>query len=325
MPRLKLSILSDIHYAGAAERERGDFFLDSISNPARRLAVKLYRHFFWQRDAFAHNHLLDQFLTQAGSPDYVIANGDYSCDSAFIGVSDPAAYASAAECLAKLKSQFAARFLATFGDHEIGKKPLGVDLGGGRLASYYRAHKDLGLQPFWELAVGNYVLFGVVSTLLALPVYEPEMLPAEQAEWQELRREHLADIGRAFSALKPSQRVLLFCHDPTALPFLWREAAVREKLPQVERTIIGHLHSKLIYFKSRMLAGMPVITFLGHTPTRLSSALREARYWKPFKVLLCPSLSGIELLKDGGFYTAELDLEGHQPAAFHFHRLWRRR
>jgi len=140
---VKLAILSDIHYAGLAERERGNFFLDSISNPVRRGAVKLYRHFFWQRDAFAHNHLLDQFLNQAGTPDYVIANGDYSCDSAFIGVSDPAAYASAAECLAKLRSQFGARFVATFGDHEIGKRPLGVDLGGGRLASYHRARKEL--------------------------------------------------------------------------------------------------------------------------------------------------------------------------------------
>jgi hypothetical protein len=55
----------------------------------------------------------------------------------------------------------------------------------------------------------------------------------------------------------------------------------------------------------------------------LSSALREARYWKPFNVLLCPSLSGIELLKDGGFYTVELDLESRQPAAFQFHRLQR--
>src|SRR5207253_7886503 len=117
------------------------------------------------------------------------------------------------------------------------------------------------------------------------------------------------------------QRILLFCHDPTALPFLWHEAPVRGKLPQIERTIIGHLHSRLILFKSRLLAGMPVINFLGHTPHRLSSALREARYWKPFKVLLCPSLSGIELLKDGGFYTAEIDPEGHEPAGFRFHRL----
>jgi hypothetical protein len=316
-----LSILSDIHYAGAAEQQRGAFSLDSIRNPARRAAIKLYRHFVWQRDAFAHNHLLDHFLDQAGASDYVIANGDYSCDSAFVGVCDPAAYASAAECLQKLRDRFPTQFAANFGDHELGKKPLGADVGGLRVASYHRACQGLGLRPFWEVTLGNYVLMGVVSTLLALPVYEPEMLPAEGLEWQELRREHLTEIRRAFSALKPQQRVLLFCHDPSALPFLWREEAVRQKLPQVERTIIGHLHSKLIFFNSALLAGMPVINFLGHTPKRLSSALREARSWKPFKVLLCPSLSGIELLKDGGYYTAKIDPDVRQPASFRFHKL----
>lgn len=287
--------------------------------------VKLYRHFFWQRDAFAHNHLLDLFLDQQPVPDFVVANGDYSCDSAFIGVSDPAACASAAECLGKLRDRFPGKFTATFGDHELGKKPLGADVGGLRLASYERARNALGLEPFWNLNFGNYVLFGVVSSLLALPVYEPEMLPEEKAGWEELRREHLAAVRAAFSSLKPHQRVLLFCHDPTALPFLWREEAVREKLPQLERTIIGHLHSPLILWKSRLLCGMPVIRFLGHTPQRLSSALREARHWKPFKVLLCPSLSGIELLKDGGFYTVELDTEARQPAVFQFHHLRQRR
>ncbi len=86
---------------------------------------------------------------------------------------------------------------------------------------------------------------------------------------------------------------------------------------------MGHLHSNLILFKSRLLAGMPVISFLGHTPQRLSSALRAARHWKPFNVLLCPSLSGIELLRDGGFYTVRIDPEAHQPAKFQFHRLGR--
>ena len=320
---LRLSILSDIHYAGAEERARGTFFLDSIRNPVRRLAVKLYRHFFWQRDAFAHNELLDQFLNQHPAPDYVIADGDYSCDSAFIGVSDPAACASASECLQKIRARFPANFVATFGDHELGKKPLGADLGGLRIASYHQAQKALGLQPFWELSFGNYLLLGVVSTLLALPVFESEMLPEEKPEWEALRRAHLEEIRRRFSALKPQQRVLLFCHDPTALPFLWREEPVREKLPQIERTIIGHLHSPLIYLKSRILAGMPVISFLGHTPRRLSFALREARYWKPFKVLLCPSLSGIELLRDGGYYTAEIDPAGSQPAHFRLRRLRR--
>jgi hypothetical protein len=38
-------------------------------------------------------------------------------------------------------------------------------------------------------------------------------------------------------------------------------------------------------------------------------------------VLLCPSLAGIQLLKDGGFYTAELELSAAQPPRFHFHPL----
>ena len=96
---------------------------------------------------------------------------------------------------------------------------------------------------------------------------------------------------------------------------------MREKLSQIERTIIGHLHSNLILFKSRVLCGMPVINFLGHTPRRLSSALRQARGWRPFNVLLCPALPGIQLFKDAGYYTIELDPEARAPAKFQRHRL----
>ncbi len=312
----QLAVLSDIHYAGAAEQARCGYFLNCIANPLQRLAVNLYRHYIWLHDPFAHNHLVDYFLRQAASAEFVVANGDYSCDSAFVGVSDDAACQSAGECLQKLRHGFGANFHATFGDHELGKKPLCADQGGLRLASFHRAQTELGLQPFWQLPLGNYVLMGIVSTLAALPVYGSEALPAEQEGWQDLRAGHLEEIRRAFAALRPYQRVLLFCHDPTALPFLWREPAVQEKLPQVERTIIGHLHSNLVFFKSRLLAGMPVIRFLGHTPRRLSSALREARHWKPFNVLLCPALTGIELLKDGGYLTVELDPTARHPARF---------
>jgi hypothetical protein len=126
-----------------------------------------------------------------------------------------------------------------------------------------------------------------------------------------------------FAALPPDRRVILFCHDPTALPFLARETEVRAKLPQIDHTIIGHLHSNLLFWKSRRLAGMPVIRWLGHTPKKLSSALNEARHWKPFNVKLCPSLAGIELLKDGGYYTVKLDGEPSIPAQFQFHPLKR--
>jgi hypothetical protein len=319
---LTLAILSDAHYASAAEQARGDGYeWRELSNPLVRLPLKMLRRFVWLHQPLRQNHLLDQFLERSGAPDGVVANGDYSCDSAFVGVSDDAACQSARECLGKLRGKFGDRFRATFGDHELGKFSFVGARGGLRLASYHRAQQELGLAPFWRWELGRWVLLGVTSSLVALPAFAGETLPEERAGWEQLRAEHLAQIRAAFAALKPEQRVLLFCHDPTALPFLWREDAVRARLPQVEQTIIGHLHSNLVLWKSRLLAGMPPITFLGHTVRRMSTALSEARHWKPFHVRLCPSLAGIELLKDGGFLTAELDPDARQPARFHGHRI----
>jgi hypothetical protein len=318
----KLGILSDIHYASAAEQARGpDYELVGIRNPALRQLVWFYRHFFWLRAPLSQNYLLDKFLERSTGFDYVIANGDYSCNSASLGTSDDAAAQSVRECLAKMRSAFDGRLFATFGDHELGKVSFFGGRGGMRLASWIRARQELGLEPLWQLSLGKYVLVGVVSSLIALPVFEADTLPQERPEWQRLRAEHLRLINSVFASLAPAQRVLLFCHDPTALPFLAREPQVAARLPQIEYTIIGHLHSRLILWKSRWLSGMPKINFLGHTAKRLSSALREARHWRPFHVTLCPSLAGIELLKDGGYLTATLDLEACVPAQIRFHPL----
>ena len=99
---------------------------------------------------------------------------------------------------------------------------------------------------------------------------------------------------------------------------------MRAKLPLIEQTILGHLHTNLVLRQAKLLAGIPVIGFLGHTARRMSQALREARHWRPFHVRLCPALPGIELLKDGGFYRVELDLAGRRPARFVFHRIRRK-
>ena len=319
---ITLGIVSDIHYASAAEQARGpDYETRGIANPLVRRCVRAYRHFIWLRDPLSQSYLLDRFLAQAGALDYVVALGDYSCDSASLGVSDEAACQSVRECLDKLRRRFGPRLQAVIGDHELGKLSFLGGRGGMRFESWQRARVELGLSPLWQLALGNYVLLGVVSSLVALPVFEADTLPAERPEWERVRAEHLTDIRRAFAALQPGQRVLLFCHNPTALPFLWQEEVVRAKLPQLEQTLIGHLHSNLVLWKGRLLAGMPRITFLGHTAKRLSAALREARHWRAFRVRLCPALAGIELLKDGGFLTAELDPEARHPARFRFHRL----
>jgi len=325
MSTCTLGIVSDIHYAGAAEQARGDDYeLRGIPNPLIRTFARCYRHYIWLRQPLRKNHLLDQFLERSAAFDYLIANGDYSCNTAFIGLSDDAACQSARECVGRLRQRFGARLRATFGDHELGKLTMFGGNGGMRLASWCRAQEEVGLQPFWRLEIGSYVLLGIVSTLVALPVFEPDMLPAERPQWERLRAEHLAEIRRAFDALQPGQRVLLFSHDPTALPFLWREESVRAKLPQIEQTTIGHLHSNLVLWKSRLLAGMPPIRFLGHTVERMSTAVSQARYWRPFRVRLCPALAGVELLKDGGYCTLELDPEARHPACFRFHPLHRR-
>ncbi len=302
-----VAVLSDIHYAGANERARGnDYETRDIRNPALRRLIAFFRHYIWLRNPLDHNHLLDAFLAQVGPVDYVVANGDYSCDTNAVGVTDDAACESARECLDKLRRRFGPAFQATIGDHELGKVTLAGGRGGMRFASYARACSELKLDPFWRVDLDHYVLIGVTSSLIALPVLELETVPEERADWARARRDHLDQVREVFSGLKPGQRVLLFCHDPTALPFLWQEEAVRNRLSLVQHTVVGHLHSNLILWKSRVLAGMPVIHGLGTAVRRMTSALRDARHWRAFNVCLCPALAGIQLLNDGGFCRIEL-------------------
>lgn len=319
--KFELRIVSDIHYAGAGERARGQFDWSVVPHPLTRLLGRLYYRHVWLADPLAHNGLLDRFIAESARASFVVANGDYTCDSAFIGVSDDAACASVGECLGKLRQSFAGRFQATIGDHELGKRNLLGGAGAMPLASWHRTTGELGVQPFWRVELGNYVLLGVASSLAALPVYEADTHERERAEWRRLREEHFTAIRDAFASLKPHQRVLLFCHDPSALPFLWRDEAVRARLAQVEQTIIGHLHTRLVFWKSRLLAGMPRINFLGHSARRMSTALNEAKCWRHFNVRLCPATAGVELLKDGGYLSARLDLEARQSAEFRFHPL----
>jgi hypothetical protein len=312
-PGSNIFILSDIHYGCAAEQARGVTEYQAIANPFLRFLVRMYRHWIWRRNPFAHNHLLDTFVDQAGRADWVIADGDYSCDTAFVGISDSASLQSAKECLEKLRGRFGPRFRATLGDHELGKMSLFGGRGGIRLASWERAQTELGLDPFWSLPIGDHLLLGITSSVVALPVFENEMVPGERARWQEVRRAHLALVRSAFAELESRQRVLLFCHDPTALPFLWEDPAIRPRLGQVEATVIGHLHSELYLWESRLLSGMPTISFLGNSIRRMSTALSQGRLWKHFGVKLCPALAGIELLRDGGYLRMELPAEAGQP------------
>lgn len=319
--KITVAIVSDIHYAGAAERARGeDYEMRAIPNPFLRVAARAYRHMYWMRHPFSQAAQLDRFLAEVRPVNYLVVNGDYSCDSGFVGVSDPAAGQSTQECLGKLRTKFGDRVRFTIGDHELGKRAL---FGNGEmhLASWRVATEKFGLAPLWQLAIGNYTLMGITSTLVALPMHQPDTLPEEWPEWQRLREAHLAEIRAAFNTLPSRQRVILFSHDPTALPFLLREEVVCRRLPQIEQTIIGHLHTRLVLWESRMLSGIPPIRLFGHNVHRMTSALHEAHHWRSFHVRLCPALSGIELLNDGGYYTMVIDPVANCPARFTFHPL----
>lgn len=322
--RFSIAILSDIHYAGPREQAVGDDYeIRSLKNPWLRFVLRRYRDHVWLRHPLSQNGQLDRFLAAVPPVDYAIANGDYCCNTSAFGVSDDAALESAQTCINQLRARFGDRLRVNFGDHELGKLRLMGTRGGLRLRSWERATTELGLPSFWRLDLGNYVLFNCVSTLVALPTFECDMLPEERETWLKLREQHLAEVRAAFASLRPDQRVLFFCHDPTALPFLAQDEVIQAKLPQIEQTIIGHLHSNLYLRLSRLLSGIPEIRCCGHSIQRMSAAVNQARRWKPFRVMLCPSLAGIELLKDGGFFTVELASEANQPARFQFHPLRR--
>lgn len=313
---MRIAVVSDVHFAGDDEKLRRGHEARAIDNLILRQITTWYRRYVWLRDPFAHNHLLDRFIESAREADWAVADGDYSCDTAFVGVSDDAAFASAAACLTKLRQAFPRRFQAVIGDHELGKMSLFGGRGGLRLASWQRAIDSLALDPLWRVDFGRWVLVGVASSLVALPVFEPETLPEERPTWHGLRERHIEAIRDLFRNLRADQRIVLFCHDPTALPFLWREGVVRGRREQIALTVIGHLHTGLVYWQSRVLAGMPRISFLGNSVRRMSEALQQARCWRPFRVRLCPSLAGCELLKDGGYGILEIAPDASEIGSF---------
>lgn len=304
----RIAIVSDIHYAGPGEQAHGaDFEFAHAAPSLKRSLVRLYRHTIWMRNPVVHNGMLDAFMQQADDADLVVANGDFTCDVAGVGVSHDEACESVRLCLRKLRGQFGDRFEATIGDHELGKVTLLGDHGGLRLKSWMRATGECSLKPFWRRQCGRYVLLGITSTLVGLPVFRPDALESEWAAWETLRENHVAEVRRAFESLDGDEQVVLFCHDPTALAFLWQDETVRVRASQIALTVIGHLHTRLVFWKGRLLAGMPVVSRMGVSVRRMTTALNQARCWKHFRPVLCPSLAGIELHKVGGYLTIELD------------------
>jgi hypothetical protein len=317
----RLLIVSDFHYACDAEKARRGHEARATSNRFQRAVAQTWRRYFWLRDPFAHNRRLDQILEEQPRPDWVVANGDYTVDTAFVGVSDDAAFESARVCLGRLKDQYVDRLTCVIGDHDLGKKSLFGAIGGPRILSLERMEGRLGVPLTWRREIGRYTLLGLTSSVAALPLFEHEIPTGELHQWRAARTRLFAELHDHLCATPTDHRVLLFVHDPSALPCLYRDEVLRSRLGQIERTVIGHLHSPVILNISGILKGMPRIRWLGTTALRYSSALNEGRCWKDFHVVLCPSPHGMQAFKDGGYLTAELCPDAGRPIRFKRHRL----
>lgn len=318
---VRLLVLSDVHWAGPAEQARAGHESRVVGNPVLRLVARLWRRWVWLAVPHGHNHRLAAIIERAGTADWVLANGDFTLDTGFVGVSDDAAFESSRECLRRLREAYADRLLTTIGDHDLGKMSLFGGAGGVRQRSLERCEQELGLKRFWVREGGEGVVFiGIASTLAAWPMFAPETPVAEHGWWREEHEKHRAEIAAAFGRVRADQRIVLCCHDPSALAYLHELPQVRQKLPQLAATVIGHLHSPFILGMARKLAGIPRIAWMGATARRYTTALSRARCWREFRVQLCPSPPGLQLLKDGGWLSAEL---GSDPAMDRFtrHRL----
>jgi len=317
----RILVITDIHYACDLERARGDYESRTVSNPLLRWLLKQYRYFLWRRDPFGWNYYLKRFLESAGEADLIIGNGDYCCDSAFMGVADDPSLKSAKQCLEQLRDAFGDHFIGIMGDHDIGKKSMFGGFGGMHLDSWNRCLDDLDLKDFFQVELGRHVLMGLNSTLIGLPSNLADCSPADVSAWEEKRHAHLETMRVSLGRLGEDQRLLFFIHDPSALPHLAQFDWIREHFHRLDGTFVGHLHSELIIKMSRVLAGMPQIHGLGHTALKMSTALQKAGEWHPFKVHLVPAPGGIQVCRQGGFGEILIPMDGQDSVGFKIHSL----
>jgi len=311
---MKIAVLSDLHVLSPQESERSrriaqDLGVDrSLAHRTwERGAHRVRRRLWNQRDEDREIRFLRALDDMAPfHPDWIVANGDYSGDTNGVGLSDAHTFESVSRVIDLLRRSFPDRCLFVMGDHELGKYSTVLKRGGIRLASLLRGENPLGLQSFWHLAEDPIHLIGVNSTLLTLPLFLPEALEAEIPLWQERRDQHLEDIRRTFSEIPPDGRILLFCHDPSALGVLAEVQEVRGRLGQIERTLLGHLHFPFLLHFARGLGRLPNWTPRYPIARIITHGAKNSKTWDLFHPVVCPSTFGLGRLVSGGWLLLDV-------------------
>ncbi|MCZ7592040.1 MAG: hypothetical protein M5U15_07725 [Kiritimatiellae bacterium] len=265
---------------GPAELALADESYDSLrigADPVTRaLRSSLYRvrRRFWNGHLKWRNTAFLRALDEAAEldPDWVVANGDYGGDFGGVGLSHQATFDSARVAVDMIRSRFAERSRFVFGDHDLGKYSTVLREGGIRLESLELGESILKIPSFWHEVDEGYHLLGVNSSLFTLDLFLPEALAEEIPEWKRRRAEHIETVTRAFEELPGKGRVILFCHDPSALTALRHIPVVRRRLPQIEMTVIGHLHSPALLRFARYASRLSDLTPAIPSPASLRTA-----------------------------------------------------
>ena len=320
---MKVAVMSDLHVMGPGEEEQSQESARGLGHedhPIRRRfrrGLNRVRDRFWHWDpdsrhsCFMHAlEMVDEF-----QPDWVILNGDYGGDHEGVGLSDDHTFESAALVVNTVRDVFEDRARFLFGDHDIGKYNTNRRRGGIRLLSLNRGELELGIESFWQIDLAAFHMIGVNSSLLTLDMFLPEALDDEVMVWERLRDDHLRQVAEAFDRLPAQARIVLFCHDPSALSRLAELPEVQRRQSQILRTVVGHLHTPSLMTFNRLLRYLPVLPAPNYPLARIvSHGAQGARAWKAFRPEVCPSTYGVGNHVAGGVLFLEGNGEGELAA-----------
>lgn len=312
---MRLAVISDIHVLGPGEHER-DREVEASLGAGRGWMRTGWRHFlhrarrrFWNWHPESRRTCFLKALEEmhAYDPDWVIANGDYGGDALGVGLSDEATYESAAGVITLIREIFPDQCHFIFGDHDIGKYSTGLRQGGIRLESLDLGEQKLGIRSFWQEQVEDIKIIGVNSSLITLDHFLPEALKDEIPEWQRRKAEHEELLTAAFAGLRKEDRVILFCHDPSALGVLIENPAIEKCLSQIEMTVLGHLHEPRLLTLVQRLPVVPSWKPKYPVARIISEGIKSARTWARFNPIICPSPFGTGHHLAGGVLFIEED------------------